>query len=99
MYSTSVSGVAATTVTPRAFIRASESVVAPDATGSGKRVLLIDHDDSFVHMLADYFRQVGAEVSVTRHQHAQAMLNEGRYDLLVLSPGPPGENKPLQTFD
>jgi len=64
------------------------SAVAPDATGSGKRVLLIDHDDSFVHMLADYFRQVGASVSVTRHQHAQAMLNADGYDLLVLSPGP-----------
>jgi anthranilate synthase len=64
------------------------SSVAPDATGSGKRVLLIDHDDSFVHMLADYFRQVGAEVSVTRYKHAQAMLNGGQYDLLVLSPGP-----------
>lgn len=64
------------------------SSVAPDATGSGKRVLLIDHDDSFVHMLADYFRQVGAEVSVTRYKHAQAMLNGGSYDLLVLSPGP-----------
>jgi len=64
------------------------SAVAPDATGSGKRVLLIDHDDSFVHMLADYFRQVGAEVSVTRHNHALAMLGKGSYDLLVLSPGP-----------
>jgi len=64
------------------------SAVAPDATGSGKRVLLIDHDDSFVHMLADYFRQVGAQVSVTRHNHALAMLGSGSYDLLVLSPGP-----------
>jgi anthranilate synthase len=64
------------------------SAVAPDATGSGKRVLLIDHDDSFVHMLADYFRQVGATVSVTRHNHALEMLNGGSYDLLVLSPGP-----------
>ena len=44
---------------------------APDATGSGKNVLLIDHDDSFVHMLADYFRQVGANVTVVRHIHAQ----------------------------
>ena len=64
------------------------SAVAPDATGSGKRVLLIDHDDSFVHMLADYFRQVGAAVTVVRYVHAQEMLNKGQYDLLVLSPGP-----------
>lgn len=64
------------------------SASAPDALGSGKRVLLIDHDDSFVHMLADYFRQVGAEVSVTRHIHALEVLEAKPYDLLVLSPGP-----------
>src|ERR1700677_3272626 len=64
------------------------SAFAPDATGSGKRVLLIDHDDSFVHMLADYFRQVGAAVTVVRHIHAQHMLDTQHYDLLVLSPGP-----------
>jgi anthranilate synthase len=61
---------------------------APDATGSGKRVLLIDHDDSFVHMLADYFRQVGASVTVVRYVHARRMLEGASYDLLVLSPGP-----------
>src|ERR1700761_9474616 len=64
------------------------SAVAPDATGSGKRVLLIDHDDSFVHMLADYFRQVGAAVTVVRYVHARHMLESASYDLLVLSPGP-----------
>jgi anthranilate synthase len=64
------------------------STFAPDATGSGKRVLLIDHDDSFVHMLADYFRQVGASVTVVRHIHARQMLESTAYDLLVLSPGP-----------
>src|SRR5262249_61031405 len=64
------------------------SAFAPDATGSGKKVLLIDHEDSFVHMLADYFRQVGASVSVTRHNHALQMLAKDKYDLLVLSPGP-----------
>ncbi len=64
------------------------SVSAPDATGSGKRVLLIDHDDSFVHMLADYFRQVGASVTVVRHTHGLAMLERETFDLLVLSPGP-----------
>src|SRR5689334_15442008 len=63
------------------------SAFAPDATGSGRNVLLIDHDDSFVHMLADYFRQVGASVTVVRHVHAQEMLKKN-WDLLVLSPGP-----------
>lgn len=64
------------------------STFAPDATGSGKQVLLIDHDDSFVHMLADYFRQVGADVTVVRHVHALDMLKRKTWDLLVLSPGP-----------
>jgi anthranilate synthase len=64
------------------------SAFAPDATGSGKKVLLIDHDDSFVHMLADYFRQVGATVTVVRHVHALDMLKQKNWDLLVLSPGP-----------
>jgi anthranilate synthase len=64
------------------------STFAPDATGSGKQVLLIDHDDSFVHMLADYFRQVGASVTVVRYVHAQDMLKQRSWDLLVLSPGP-----------
>ncbi len=64
------------------------SSTAPDATGSGKQVLLIDHDDSFVHMLADYFRQVGASVTVVRYVHALDMLRRKKWDLLVLSPGP-----------
>ena len=64
------------------------STFAPDATGSGKNVLLIDHDDSFVHMLADYFRQVGANVTVVRYVHALDMLKKKPWDLLVLSPGP-----------
>ena len=54
------------------------SAVAPDATGSGKKVLLIDHDDCFVHMLADYFRQVGAQVTVVRYIHALADAGQAR---------------------
>src|SRR5437588_1481457 len=64
------------------------STFAPDATGSGRKVLLIDHEDSFVHMLGDYFRQVGAEVTVVRYVHALNLLKQKRWDLLVLSPGP-----------
>ncbi len=77
------------------------SSTAPDATGSGRQVLLIDHDDSFVHMLADYFRQVGASVTVVRYVHAQDMLKQRKWDLLVLSPGPgrPEDFKISSTID
>lgn len=56
--------------------------------GRGRRVLLVDHDDSFVHTLADYLRQTGASVTTLRHGHARATLAERRPDLVVLSPGP-----------
>src|ERR1700744_1515910 len=77
------------------------SAFAPDATGSGKRVLLIDHDDSFVHMLADYFRQVGATVTGVRYVHALSMMKQRPWDLLVLSPGPgrPEDFKIASTID
>ncbi|WP_298373749.1 anthranilate synthase [Azospirillum sp.] len=57
-------------------------------SGQGKRVLLVDHDDSFVHTLGDYFRQTGAAVTTLRHSHARAALRADPPDLLVLSPGP-----------
>ena len=74
------------------------SAFAPDATGSGKRVLLIDHDDSFVHMLADYFRQVGASVTVVRHIHAQEMLKQQylRSAGAVAGAGPAGRFRDCQ---
>ncbi len=55
--------------------------------GAGRRVLFVDHEDSFVHTLADYFRQTGAEVETYRAAPARAALDRG-YDLVVLSPGP-----------
>ncbi len=56
--------------------------------GAGKKVLLIDHQDSFVHTLANYIRQTGAEVETIRFQHAISYLQKNRYDLVLLSPGP-----------
>jgi len=57
--------------------------------GIDKRVLLIDHEDSFVHTLANYLRQTGAQVRVCRFGTAAitALTNE-HWDLAVLSPGP-----------
>ena len=40
---------------------------AAGAAGRGLKVLLVDHEDSFVNTLADYFRQQGAEVVTLRH--------------------------------
>jgi anthranilate synthase len=59
----------------------------PDQTGRGVRVLLVDCEDSFVHMLASYIRATGAEVAVIRHTHALPAVALG-YDLVTLSPGP-----------
>ena len=52
------------------------------------RVVLVDHQDSFVHTLADYFRQQGAEVTTVRAGFPAAMLDRLAPDLVVLSPGP-----------
>jgi anthranilate synthase len=57
-------------------------------TGAGRRVLLVDHQDSFVHTLANYLRQTGAEVTTLRAGFPPAALDERRPDLVVLSPGP-----------
>jgi hypothetical protein len=34
--------------------------------GFGKKLILIDHEDSFVHTLGNYLRQTGAEVETLR---------------------------------
>jgi len=52
------------------------------------RVVLVDHEDSFVHTLGDYFRKQGAEVQTVRYQKAVAFLKENKPDLALLSPGP-----------
>jgi anthranilate synthase len=68
---------------------AASSGFASSRTGSGRKILLIDHEDSFVHTLAGYIRTTGAEVTTLRHDFAREQLRKGlRPDLVVLSPGP-----------
>ncbi|MGI3168195.1 anthranilate synthase component I [Pseudooceanicola sp. C21-150M6] len=61
--------------------------------GQGRRILLVDHEDSFVHTLANYFRQTGAEVLTTRTPLRSETFDRFKPDLVVLSPGPgnPGD--------
>ena len=56
--------------------------------GRGKKVVLIDHQDSFVHTLANYLRQTGAEVSTVRFGVTRAEMLKLKPDLVVMSPGP-----------
>jgi anthranilate synthase len=64
-----------------------EAAAAP-LPGDGLRVLLVDHQDSFVHTLAGYFREQGAEVLTLRAGLPLTALDEFAPDLVVLSPGP-----------
>lgn len=67
-----------------------QAAPVPHRAGVGKRVLFVDHEDSFVHTLANYFRQTGADVVTLRSPFARQALQERRehFDLVVLSPGP-----------
>ena len=76
-------------------ILAAGTILAGMGVGAGiaagerpAKVLLVDHQDSFVHTLADYFRQRGAEVTTLRFGFPPALLDSYAPDLVVLSPGP-----------
>jgi anthranilate synthase len=60
----------------------------PDRIGEGLKVLLVDHEDSFVHTLANYFRQTGADVVTLRTPLEDGALDRLQPDLVVMSPGP-----------
>ncbi|CAH1208755.1 Isochorismate synthase MenF [Paenibacillus plantiphilus] len=66
-----------------------ESASLQLGAGRGKRILLVDHEDSFVHTLANYMKQTGAEVVTMRAPYArEALQGDAEYDMVVLSPGP-----------
>jgi anthranilate synthase len=74
---------------PQAGARPAPGAADPSSVGGrGLRVLLVDHQDSFVHTLGDYFRQHGAEVTTLRFGFDPALLDSFAPNLVVLSPGP-----------
>lgn len=56
--------------------------------GKNITALMVDHQDSFVHNLASYFRQCGVELITMRPEAARRWLRQHRVDLVILSPGP-----------
>ena len=62
------------------------AVAAPKYTAV--RIVMVDNEDSFVHTLADYFRQTGAEVRTFRHGAPALAALADNPDLVIHSPGP-----------
>src|SRR5690606_26439289 len=60
----------------------------PAKPGEGLRVLMVDHQDSFVHTLSSYFQETGATVRTVRPDGVEAVLECDAPALVVLSPGP-----------
>jgi anthranilate synthase len=71
---------------PRGVVE--QHTATTDLPGLGKRILLVDHQDSFVHTIANYLRQTGAEVVTLRAGFDHSELDAIAPDLVVLSPGP-----------
>src|SRR5437660_8217372 len=58
------------------------------ATGAGARLLLVDNDDCFIHTLANYARQTGAEVVTYRAGFPLEMIAKIAPSMILISPGP-----------
>ena len=52
------------------------------------RVLLVDNYDSFVYNIAQYLGRLGAPPEVARNDAVDPARVAGRYDAVVISPGP-----------
>ncbi|HEV2201715.1 MAG TPA: anthranilate synthase component I [Bryobacteraceae bacterium] len=66
-----------------------EPVFAPrTAEGSGVRLLLVDNEDCFIHTLANYARQTGAEVMTYRSGFPLELIERVNPSLILVSPGP-----------
>ena len=56
--------------------------------GAGARLLLVDNDDCFIHTLANYARQTGAEVVTYRAGFPPELIERVAPTLILISPGP-----------
>ena len=56
--------------------------------GEGVRLLLVDNDDCFIHTLANYARQTGAEVVTYRAGFPLELIARIAPHIILISPGP-----------
>jgi len=64
-----------------------------ETAGTGAKLLLVDNDDCFIHTLANYARQTGADVVTYRAGFPPGLLAQVAPSLILISPGPgrPGD--------
>ncbi len=77
------------------FFRALAPKNAPPATKTAAhkfsepvKMMLVDNDDCFIHTLANYARQAGAEVVTYRNGFDLSLIDEVNPTLVLISPGP-----------
>ena len=61
---------------------------AAPLAGKGVKLLLVDNDDCFIHTLANYARQTGAQVVTYRAGFPPEMISSIAPSLILVSPGP-----------
>ncbi len=64
------------------------SAIEPSRVGEGVRLLLVDNDDCFIHTLANYARQTGAEVITYRAGFPLELVKQIAPSIILISPGP-----------
>ena len=62
--------------------------VANATEAQGVRLLLVDNEDCFIHTLANYARQTGAEVMTYRARFPVELIETLAPSLILVSPGP-----------
>jgi anthranilate synthase len=62
--------------------------VEREQPGAGAKLLLVDNDDCFIHTLANYARQTGAEVVTYRAGFPPDLISRVAPGLILISPGP-----------
>jgi anthranilate synthase len=59
-----------------------------ESPGAGLKMMLVDNDDCFIHTLANYARQTGAQVVTYRAGFPLNLIEQVAPDLILISPGP-----------
>jgi anthranilate synthase len=67
---------------------AGETAAEASQPGKGTKLLLIDNEDCFIHTLANYARQTGADVVTYRAGIPAELIREIKPDVILVSPGP-----------